>query len=259
MKLGLIGYGNIGCELVRLMTRDELFSQVETTALVRPGRRASISHVHSIEDLLATSPGLVIEAAGHGAVEAYVGPCLAAGVDVVVASVGALADDALRSDLASAAMKGGARLILPSGAIGGIDMLAALKPSGISSVIYTGRKPPAAWRGSIAEDLINLDVLESETVFFEGNAREAARRYPKNANVAATIALAGRGLDQTSVRLIADPNAEGNSHEYSVIAGGANYSFSVEGKPSIDNPKTSVATVLSLLREVRNRIGPLAI
>lgn len=259
MKLGLIGYGNIGRDLVHMMAEDDLYAAVATTVLVRPGRSEGAAQVESVSEFLRSDPDLVVEAAGHNAVETYVGHCLSAGIDVVVASVGALADDTLQTALETAARKGGARLILPSGAIGGTDMLAALYPSGISSVSYTGRKPPAAWRGSLAEDLIDLDCLAVETTFFEGTAREAALKFPKNANVAATIALAGIGLDQTRVRLVADPVADGIRHEYMVKAGGADFHFSVLGKPSLDNAKTSVATVLSLLREVRNRIGPLAV
>lgn len=259
MKLGIIGHGNIGRELTRLMAAEELFSAVEATALVRPGRAAAIAHVHSVEALLATGPDFIVEAAGHDAVKTCMGPCLAAGIDVAVASVGALADAFLRNDLEAAAVKGGARLIIPSGAIGGIDMLAALRTSGISSVVYSGRKPPSAWRGSPAEDMINLDDLENVTTFFEGSARDAAQCYPKNANVAATIALAGIGFDQTHVRLVADPGAKGNSHEYSVTASGTDFRFSVQGRASAENPRTSAVTVFSLLREIRNRIDTLAV
>ena len=122
MKLGLIGHGNIGQELTRLMAVDELFSSVETTTLVRPGRSADADQVETIEALLAAKPDLVIEAAGHEAVEAFVQPVLSTSTDVVVTSVGALAEDRLRAILETSAKENRARLIMPSGAIGGIDM-----------------------------------------------------------------------------------------------------------------------------------------
>ncbi len=96
-------------------------------------------------------------------------------------------------------------------------------------------------------------------LFFEGSAREAALAYPRNANVAATLALAGIGFDATSVRLVADPGVTQNLHEYRVRAAAADYSITIAGHPSPENPKTSAATALSVAREVMNRQRRLAI
>lgn len=259
MRVGLIGYGNIGAALADLIARDRGLDQVTLTVLVRSGRETPFATVYDPAALVAAAPDLVIECAGHGAVAGMGPDCLAAGLDTVIASIGALADASLHDRLITAAKAGGARLILPAGAIGGIDLLSALRPSGIASVIYEGRKPPAAWLGSPAEKACDLKDLQSATVFFEGTAREAALAYPKNANVAATLALAGTGFDETRVRLIADPDASGNTHSYSVTSGGADYRVEITGKPSPDNPRTSMATVYSLWREVANLRGPVAI
>lgn len=259
MQIALIGYGNIGATLARLTAADAALAAVSFRALLRLGRTADIAHTDDLDALLGLRPDLVIECAGHGAVAAHVARCLAAGIDTIVTSVGALADDALHTRLLDAARQGKARLILPAGAIGGIDLLAALQPSGITAVSYEGRKPPAAWKGSPAERATDLDTLTNATTFFDGSARQAAADYPKNANVAATLALAGIGMDATRVQLIADPKATGNTHSYTVTAGGADMAVTITGKASPDNPRTSVATVYSLLREVRNRVGPQAI
>lgn len=259
LHVGLIGYGSIGAALADLIADDPALGDVTLTVLVRRGRETPVSTVHDTSALIAAKPDLVIECAGHGAVAELVPDCLTAGLNTVVASIGALADAGLHERLIAAASAGDTRLILPAGAIGGIDLLSALRPSGIASVIYEGRKPPAAWAGSPAEQACDLTGLQSATVFFEGTAREAALAYPKNANVAATLALAGTGFDATRVQLIADPAASGNTHSYTVSSGGADYRVEITGKPSPQNPRTSMATVYSLWREVANRAGPVAI
>ncbi|MFT6223804.1 MAG: aspartate dehydrogenase [Paracoccaceae bacterium] len=267
MRLGLIGYGNIGRSLVAMIAADPALTLAHLCVLVRnydgqsapDGAAQGVSWVTNADALIAASPDVIIECAGHSAVVELVPQCLAAGIDTVVASIGALADQSLEERLIALSEESGARLILPAGAIGGIDLLSALRPSGIQSVTYIGRKPPMAWAGSPAEKVVDLTTLTQRTTFFSGTAREAAAAYPKNANVAATLALAGVGMDATQVQLIADPAATGNTHSYSVFAGGADYTVDITGKSSKENPKTSIATVYSLLREVRNRLGPVAI
>ena len=208
-----------------------------------------------LDTFLRHMPDLVIECASHGAVAAHGADVLAHGVDLMIVSVGALADDALHAKLAAAALEGDARLIVSSGALGGVDILSAARLSGIAEVTYTSRKPPLAWRGTPAEALLDLGTLEAEAVFYEGNARDAARDYPKNANAAATIALAGVGFERTRVRLVADPHAPGNVHEFSFSSACADVEVRIVGKPSPDNPKTSLATVYALAREVINRVS----
>jgi aspartate dehydrogenase len=273
MRLAQIGFGNIATTLLGLMADTKfrlehlavlvLEEQVEETRsrLDRSfaGLADSLEVVTDATALLATRPGLVVECAGHGAVAAHVPSVLRAGTSVVLVSIGALADAALEKDLRAAARDGSARLILPSGAIGGIDLLAALGVAGGLSVRYRGTKPPRAWLGTPAETLLDLPGLQEPKTFFTGTAREAARDYPKNANVAATLALAGAGFDATEVELVADPAAGGNIHEYSVASPLARYSIRIENQPSAGNAKTSLTTVYSVLREIRNHIGPVAI
>jgi aspartate dehydrogenase len=246
----------------------------QLTVLVRPGRTPEARHrldgdlkgvatcftlVETAAALVADRPDLVVECAGHGAAKAHVPAVLRAGIDVVLVSVGALADRELEGSLRAAATEGGSRLILPAGAVGAIDLLAALGAAGELSVRYRGTKPPAAWAGTPAAELLDLAALKEPKVFFTGNAREAATAYPKNANVAATLALAGAGFEATEVELMADPSAPGNVHEYSVASPLANYTIRIENTPSAGNAKTSATTILSVLREIRNRLGPVAI
>ncbi len=263
MRLGVIGYGAIARELLAVLAREDAMPEAVIVLMRDPAkldcRMADLETVGTVAELIAARPDLVIECAGASAVRDYVAACLSAGIDTVIASVGALADSDLHDALSDAARRGKSRLILPAGALGGVDLLAALRPSGIEELLYTGRKPPAAWRGSPAEALVDLDHLSTPVTFFTGDAAQAACDFPKNANVAATLALAGPGFAATRVQLVADPGATCNLHEVSLRAGAANFTIRIEGKPSPDNPRTSLTTAYSLAREVLNHSREVAI
>jgi aspartate dehydrogenase len=171
---------------------------------------------------------------------------------LLVISVGALAEPKLLQALKTAAHDGGSRILLPAGAIGGIDAIAAMRLSGLIMVRYRSRKPPAAWRGSPAEKVADLDSLTSRTVLYRGTAGEAALLYPQNANVAAAVALAGLGFDATEVELVADPEAPGNVHEIEAEGTAGRFAIQLQGKPSRTNPKTSALAALSVARALIN-------
>lgn len=212
-----------------------------------------------LEDFLAQQPDLVVEAAGQEAVRRHGAAILAEGIDFGIASVGCLTDDALHQTLLDAARSAGARLHILPGAVGGVDILAAARLSGLAEVLYTSRKPPMAWKGTKAEACVSLDNLEESCIFFQGSARDAAKDYPQNANVAATIALAGVGLDHTQVQLIADPTIQRNIHEVRFVSGCAEAKLYIEGKPAPDNPKTSQTAGFSLARFVLNHLNQEAV
>jgi aspartate dehydrogenase len=273
-RLGMIGAGGMADTVLTAVAASLPNPLQHFGALVRPGAQESAlalldrigpklalsRSVHTdMAALLADAPDAIVECAGHSAIRQHGEAVLGGGCDFIVISVGALADDALRATLLSAAERYGARLVLPAGAVGGLDALGAARLSGLRTVTYTGRKPPAAWRGTPAEHLLDLDSLSAPAVFFDGTARQAATDYPRNANVAAAVAIAGLGFDATTVRLIADPTAARNVHEISVRAGCGDFDMQFEGRPSPNNPKTSLMAGFSVAREILNRTGTLVI
>ncbi|WP_300061983.1 aspartate dehydrogenase [uncultured Roseobacter sp.] len=269
MHLALIGYGSIGraivawlgahpvSDLTLLVRSAAIGKTVKDEALGRAADTVQITD--DLGTLIAGAPDLVVECAGHSSVSTHCPETLAAGLDTVVISVGALADPALYAALEGAARAGSAQLILPAGAIGGIDLLSALALVDEPHVSYCGTKPPAAWRGTAAEGTCDLSYLSAPKTFFDGSAREAARLYPKNANVAATLALACGSFDRVRVQLIADPTATGNAHQYEVRAQGGTFAFRTDAAASSGNVKTSVSTAYSLIREINRKRATLVI
>lgn len=252
MHIGLIGFGSIGKEVHARLAKDRAFSFSVLRRSPVQDAPSGLTQVDSLEHLLADSPDIVVECAGHQVIRDYAAKVLNAGTPMLIASIGALADADLERKIMSAATANGARVILPSGAIGGLDVLRAVAAGGDVEVHYEGVKPPAAWKGSPADDLIDLDSLTSAHTFYRGTGRETALRFPKNANVVAALALAGAGFDTMQATLTADPDAPGNTHSYKVVSPACSYEMRIENAPSAGNSRTSLLTVLSIVQEIRH-------
>jgi aspartate dehydrogenase len=261
----LIGGGGIGRHVVEHLAPDEpsrITAIVERSVAIqalRPHIPERIAIVPYLADALSPRPDIVVECAGHAGLGEHGAAALERGIDLLVVSVGALSDQALYQRLRLAAERGRAKMLLAAGAIAGVDGIAAARQGGLDYVRYTSRKPPSAWRGTPAEQKLDLATLREPAVHYQGPADDAARLYPQNANVAATIALAGLGFERTEVTLMADPAAPGNVHR--IEAGGAFGTFAIEiiGKPLAANPKTSTLAALSVLRTLRNRASAVEI
>lgn len=250
MKLGIIGTGAIG-----RYVRDKALERGHVIAalLQRPER---LQREDGHQDTIAIADAadlpddieLVIDCAGHAALQSHGPKILRRGVDLLTVSLGALADPAVHDRLERAARDGNARLLLASGAIGALDCLQAARVGQLHGVTYTGRKPPQAWRGSPAELRLDLDQLSAAAeTHFSGSARIAALEYPKNANVAAAVALAGVGFDDTAVRLIADPTIDENIHEIEAWGEFGRFSFEIRGNSLPDNPQSSALAAMSVI------------
>ena len=147
------------------------------------------------------------------------------------------------------AKKSKGRIIVPSGAIAGLDAVAALNCAKIDSATIATTKHPRGLKGApyIQSKAIDLEKITKNTLIFKGNAHEAAQAFPANVNVAATLSLAGIGAQNTMVEVWADPDATGNKHEITVIGGKSTIKTSVENLPDPDNPKSSMLAGYSIV------------
>jgi aspartate dehydrogenase len=247
-KFGIIGKGAIAHTITQTLASYEQQPDFELPEFI-----GSIGRQESLNLLLTEKPNVVIEAAGHQALAQHGVAVLEAGIDLMVASVGALADALLLNQLSTAARSGGSSLLIAAGALGGLDALASAKWAGFSEVTYRSEKSPKAWQGTAAQQLVDLENVTASTVFFEGNAREAALMFPQNANVAAAVALAGAGFEKTTVQLCADPHARFNRHLVNAQGPFGSIAVQIEGRVLPQNPKTSMLAPLSLVEALVNR------
>ncbi len=263
LRVAIVGWGAIARRVAALLAergRGEIAFvavAVRDTAAPRPDLPASARLIAEPGELTGLDIDLVVEAAGRPSVEPWGQAALSAGRDFVVSSTSAFCDDALLARLVASAERTGAQIVVPPGAMGGIDALAAAATLDLETVEHTIVKPPAAWRGTAAETLTDLDDLDGATIFFSGTAREAADRFPQNANVAVISALAGIGLDRTRVALCADPSVSRNGHRIAAEGAFGRLDVSIENEPLATNPKSSEMTALSLVRLLENRVRAL--
>ncbi len=264
LRVVFIGYGAINSRVGELLKqRGAPVEIVGVATRDDPAERARIPRgvlfLSSPSELAALKPELVVEAAGRAAIDAWAPAALAAAPLVVIASTSAFTDDALLPRLLAIAEQHGSRIILPSGAIGGIDAIASAAELGLDLVVHQIVKPPVAWKGTEAEKLLDLAILKDRTIFFTGTAREAASRYPQNANATVVTSLAGIGLDRTLVELVADPGVKRNGHLITAEGGFGRIHVHLENNPLATNPKSSELTALSLVRLIEQQSRPLTI
>ncbi len=250
MKLGLIGNGAIARVVAKHCASHPDRFEI-TAALGLPDDVDSVGAypiVRRVSELMSGAPELVVECASQEAVSEHLPAILRTGCDVMVISVGALADDSVRAALEAAAADDGAKVYIPAGALAGLDAISAAMTDGLDSVTLRTRKPPLSWSGAPGVEGIDLAAITSPQVIFSGTSRQAALAFPKNANVAAAVALAGLGMDETQVELIADPKATRNNHAIEASGPFGHLKIEVEAEPSPDNPKSSHLAALSIVR-----------
>jgi aspartate dehydrogenase len=247
--VGLIGGGAVAAGIASELLADSAGLRL-VAALVRSdthGLPAAVTRVETVEELLATGPDVVVEAASQAAVRELGPAVVAAGIDLVVVSTGALLEPGLRGRLHAEGRRSGARVVLATGAVAGIDALRAARVGGLDRVEVEQRKPARVLLG--ADEAAGLS---GPVCILDGTVLEAARAHPATTNILATIALAGLGPERTRVRLIADPAATANHARLRASGSFGSLDVVVENRPSA-NPRSSVLTGLSVVGTLRER------
>ena len=265
LKIALIGYGAISQMLFDVFKEKKPAIDI-VGVLVRPGRAKAtqkqvgrkVAVVESLKALLKLKPDVVVEAASQQAVRDWGETILKKGIDLMVIATGAYGDPTLWNKHLAAAAKSGARLRLPSGAIAGLDGLLAMRHDSLSRVKYVSIKPPHAWSGTPAETDFDLPSIKEPTVIFRGTPADAGRLYPKNANLAVTVALCGAGLDKTEIELVADPTLPPGTNASRLEVTGDSGELKMErlGRAMPDNPKTGVLTALTMADDLMKMVRP---
>jgi len=263
-KVGVAGLGVIGAAVARRLTAGlEGMELVAVTsggrekaerALAEMGASAPVVSPEQLADLC----DIIVECAPTAAFMSIAEPAMRAGRQMVTVSAAALIEHMQVVDLARD--KGG-RIIMATGALLGLDAVRAAALGEIHSVTMITRKPPKSLKGAPHLDRIGVDVmaLVAPTMLFDGSAREGARGFPANVNVAAALALAGIGPDRTRLQIWADPTLERNTHTIRVDADSARFEMTIENIPSLEKPGTGRITALSVIAALQGLSSPLKV
>ena len=258
VKVGILGCGAIGSRIARSI-KSECGDRATVSALfdINPAKSENLQkHLpykniikKSYQELL-NSCDLMVEAVNAPDTRTLVRQALLAKKDVLVMSVGKFLDG---DSILGLARKQGARLLIPSGAVAGIDALKAAALGKIERITLTTRKPVYGFNDNayVQQRRINLSQIKKETVLFDGGVKEAVRCFPQNINVAATIALASGVQDKLGIRISTSPEFKVNSHEIEVIGAFGRMSAKTENVVCPDNPKTSYLAVLSAVQALK--------
>jgi aspartate dehydrogenase len=262
-RVAIAGLGAVGRTLARRLHRGMAGLQLACVAAGRPGPARQWLDGEGIDcpivdlEKLPQHSDIAVECAPAAVLEDICRPMLMAGKRVMVLSVGALLPRPHLIELASAH---GGQIIVPTGALLGLDAVSAAAEGEIRSVTMVTRKPPRGLVGApyLVANGISIEGLEEPKLVFRGTARDAAAGFPANLNVVAALSLAGIGPDRTTIEIWADPGVTRNCHTIAVDADSASFTMSIENIPS-ENPKTGRITALSVVAALRKLAAPLRV
>jgi aspartate dehydrogenase len=207
---------------------------------------------------LAHTADIVVECTPSSEFDKVAKPVIEAGKTLIVLTSSALIE---RQSLIDLAHETGARILVPSGAMLGLDALNAVAEGKIYSVVIVTRKPPKGLQGSLYLKKNNIDLsnIDTPVCIFSGSVREAAIHFPANANVAASLSLAGIGADRTKQEIWADPTIEHNTHSVTVESDSSNFTVKIQNIPSDENPSTGRITPQSVIALLRGLSDPIKV
>jgi aspartate dehydrogenase len=255
LRVAVAGLGAIGTRVVTELDRGIDGLVLAAVAVQNPEKhRDWLSNLTTTPavlpiEALADVADIVIECAPATLLRSIVAPFAAKGKTAVVLSAGALLD---HDDLIELAKQNGGQIVVPTGALIGLDAVTAAAVGNIRSVRMVTRKPVLGLAGApyIVENNIDIDRITEPLRIFDGTARAAAKGFPANLNVAVALSLAGIGPDRTKLEIWADPTVTRNIHRIEVESDSARFSMSIENIPS-ENPKTGLITALSVIAYLR--------
>lgn len=262
VRIGLLGCGSIGRTIAQALQADSSIKAMLCYLYDRKASKAESLGVElktgatvfsSAEKFLSAPFDLLVECASQEAVKNYGEEALRNGKDLLIMSVGALMDDNLRERLYTLAAEKCRTIHIPSGAIGGLDIVSAAMKGELREVKLTTTKNPSALAGApyFRERRIDPGDLREKVTLYEGSAREAVRLFPANVNVAAVLSLYGLGGEKTKVQIVADPEISVNIHKIEIKGSFGKAKIAVENLPDPNNPKTSALAALSALETLR--------
>lgn len=258
MNVGIMGTGNIANYILKSINEEKQVAGTVTAVFGRNReagmqleRRYKTRFYQDFESFIGSDIDMVVEAAAVEVAVAYSMPVLENKKDLIISSIGAFADAAFLENVRETAEMNSRTVHLPSGAVGGLDLLKSANAlGGLEKVMITTRKSPTS---------LGLEDISEEKQLFDGPAGEAIGKFPKNVNVALALSLAGIGTEKTRVRVIADPSVERNTHTIEAEGSFGSMAATIGNLPMPGNPKTSYLAALSVLAALKNRGKPIVI
>jgi aspartate dehydrogenase len=256
-SVAVAGLGAVGTKIVEALDRGIDGLVLVAVAVQNPAKHqgflARLTNAPAVLPIesLSDVADIVVECAPSALLPSIVGPFVRKGKTAIVLSAGALLD---HEELIALAKRNGGQIVVPTGALIGLDAVTAAAEGTIRSVRMVTRKPVKGLAGApyIVEHHIDIDTITEPMKIFDGTAREAARGFPANLNVAVALSLAGVGADRTKLEIWADPSLTRNMHSIEVDSDSARFSMSIENIPS-ENPKTGLITALSVIAYLRKQ------
>lgn len=262
-KVGIVGLGAIGLQIARTIDQGNI-SNFDLVAIATRDEKKAAKNLETFDHLpditsiknVCTRADIIVECAPAAIFRTIIEETIKAGKTLIPASVGALLP---YPDVIERAKSTGAKIIVPTGALIGLDAVRAAAEGNIEKITLKTRKPPNGLAGApfLVQNKISVENLTEAKLVFDGSARDGAKGFPANVNVAAALSLAGIGPDKTKLQIWADPFINRNMHTISVEADSARFTMTIENIPTIENPKTGKITALSLIATLKRFTEPM--